>query len=289
MGIDLGFGDVARAGAEIVAARERSKSDKEIAGANIAQAQRTQEKGLQAYTGQGTDQYTTRTPEGGFATDYRPGSISEQQFVSDRDVRIPRANEAARNFEFNLNLPGARSVVAEEDAQRNKLYQMALNTQQGQMERAYGGVGGRGGGIENTGVAREIARAGGEFALKNQLMGGERGALELLGASNTQDLNTVKGLQDAFSRTSPTLTPPSGAPSFIAQTPIPGGAIQPTDLGIGSEAFANLLGTGINRSQSAAAQAAADRRSQEMIAALGERTLGDQQMKALLNKIDLAR
>jgi len=284
---DLGFGDVARAGAEVFSATERRKSDKEIADANIRQAQRTQEEGLQSYTGRGTDQVTARTPEGGFATDYRPGSIAEQQFVSDRDVRIPRANEAAQNFEFNLDLPGARSVVAEEDARRNKLYQMALNTQQGQIERAYGGVKGRGGGIENTGVAREIARAGGEFALKNQLMGGERGALELLGASNVQDLNTFKGFQDAFGRTSPTYTPPGGAASFIAQTPIPGGAIQPTNLGIGSEAFSNLLGTGINRRQSAIAQAEADRRSQEMIAALGERTIGDEQMKAILAKIDL--
>ena len=178
--IDLGFGDVARAGAEAFAATERRKSDKEIADANIAQAQRTQEKGLQSYTGRGTDQVTARTPEGGFATDYRPGSIAEQQFISDKNVRIPFSNEAAQNFNFNLDLPGARAIMADEDADRNELFRIALANQQLQAERAFGGPKGKGGGLENTAAAGEIARAGGEFALKNQLRGGERGALDLL-------------------------------------------------------------------------------------------------------------
>jgi hypothetical protein len=271
----LGIGDVARAGAEAFAATERRKSDKEIADANIAQAQRTQEKGLQSYTGRGTDQVTARTPEGGFATDYRRGSVSDLQNISDISDRIPFANEAAQNFNFNLDLPGARSIVAEEDADRNKLYQIALANQQLQAERAFGGPKGKGGGLENTAVAGEIARAGGEFALKNQLRGGERGALDLLEKSRLAQLNTQKAINETFGRTSPILTPPTGAANFIGQTPIPGGAIQPTNLGIGSEVLASLLGTGANRQQSLLAQAAADRRSQELIAAFEGRQIGN--------------
>jgi hypothetical protein len=272
----LGIGDVARAGAEAFAATERRKSDKEIADANIAAQLRSREQGLQAQTGRGTDQVVSRTPEGGFNIDYRRGSVSDIQNISDRDVRVPFSNEAAQNFNFNLDLPGARSIVAGEDADRNKLYQIALANQQLQAERAFGGPKGKGGGLENTAVAGEIARAGGEFALKNQLRGGERGALGLLEESRQAQLKTQRDINETFGRTSPILTPPGSVPAnIITQTPTPGGAIQPTNLGIGSEALAALLGTGANRQQSLLAQAEADRRSQELIAALRERTVGD--------------
>jgi hypothetical protein len=275
-GLDLGLGDVARAGADIVAARERTKSDQAIADKNIRQAKETQEKGLQAQTGFGTDQVVSRTPEDGFGIDYRRGSVSDLQNISDKNVRIPFSNEAAQNFNFNLDLPGARSIVADEDAGRNELFQIALANQQLQAERAFGGPKGKGGGLENTAVAGEIARAGGEFALKNQLRGGERGALKLLEESRLAQLNTQKAINETFGRTSPILTPPGSVPAnLIAQTPIPGGAIQPTDLGIGSEALAALLGTGVNRQQSLLAQAEADRRSQELIAAFEGRHVGD--------------
>jgi hypothetical protein len=272
----LGFGDVARAGAEAFAATERRKSDKEIADANIAAQLRSREQGLQAQTGKGTDQVVSRTPEGGFDIDYRRGSVSDIQNISDVSDRIPFANEAAQNFNFNLDLPGARSIVAGEDADRNELYRIALENQQKQATRAYGGPGGKGGGLENTAAAGEIARAGGEFALQNRLKGGERGALDLLSQSNLADLNTFKELQAAFGRTSPILTPPGGAAAnVVTQTPTPGGAIQPTNLGIGLESLAGLLGTGANRQQSILAQAEADRRAQELILALNQRTIGD--------------
>ena len=277
-GIDLGFGDVARAGAEALAATERRKSDKEIADANIDAQRRNQELGLQSLTGRGTDQVTSRTPEGGFDIGYKRGSVSDIQNISDIRDRIPFANEQARGFNFNLDLPGARAIVAKEDADRNRLFQIALANQQKQAERAYSGTGGRGGGLENTGVAGEIARAGGEFALKNALLGGERGALDLLEKSRMAQLNTQGLVDKTFGRTSPILTPPGGGgANVIAQTPPPGGAIQPTDLGISSEALANLLGTGINREQSIIAQAAADKRANDLIAALAlnKRTLGD--------------
>ena len=139
----LGIGDVARAGAEAFAATERRKSDKEIADANIAAQFRSREQGLQSYTGKGTDQVVSRTPAGGFDIDYRRGSVSDLQNISDISDRIPFANEAAQNFNFNLDLPGARSIVAGEDADRNKLYQIALANQQLQAERAFSGPKGK--------------------------------------------------------------------------------------------------------------------------------------------------
>jgi len=272
-GLDLGFGDVARAGAEAFAATERRKSDKEIADANIAAQFRSREQGLQSYTGKGTDQVVSRTPAGGFDIDYRRGSVSDLQNISDRNVRIPFSNEEAQNFNFNLNLPGARAIMADEDADRNKLYQIALANQQKQAKRAFSGPKGKGGGLENTAVAGEIARAGGEFALQNQLRGGERGALKLLEESRQAQLKTQRDINETFGRTSPILTPPPGPANVVTQTPTPGGAIQPTNLGIGSEALAALLGTGANRQRSLLAQAEADKRSQELIFAL--RHVGD--------------
>lgn len=246
-------------GADYLAARATNKSNQAIAAADRAAQRANQERGLRSLTGTTPTTATTLTPGGGYNVAFTgPAAIQAQGDIP----RATRVNELTGGFDFNLDLPGARTIVAEEDASKQQLYDTALNKQIAQMFRA-------GGGIQNTGVARSIADASGEFALKN-LLGGERSALDLFGKSNLADLSTLAQQIAINQPQAPTVTGPGGtAANVIAQTPPPQGAIDLSGAlpfsAIGN--IAKTLGAESDR-------AAADERFRKLLLSL--RTVGNQ-------------
>jgi hypothetical protein len=256
------FDAILGGGADYLAAQATNKANREIAAADRASQRANQERGLQSLTGTTPTTATTRTPGGGFDVSLTgPAKIQAQGDIP----RATKVNELTGGFDFNLDLPGARTIVAEEDASKQQLYDTALNKQLAQMFRA-------GGGMENTGVARSIADASGEFALKNRL-GGQRAALDLLGKSNLADLSTLQQQIAAQQPQAPTVSGPGGtAANVIAQSPPPQGAI---DLS-GALPF-SALGNITKTLGAEAAQADADERFKQLLLSL--RTVGNQPVR----------
>jgi hypothetical protein len=205
-----------------------SKAQQETSQADIAAAERAQEKAAQYYTGGNAFEQTTRTPEGGFQKTQpgAPDAVTARSELArgDADIRAPGVNALDRNFGFTLaGMPQARDVITQANLEGQAQYREGLDKIAMGRQRTGGGVHAPGGPYDlRTGdLIRQYAEA--------NPRGGELAAMELLRKSQLGDLAVKDAHKASLARQVPApgytggAGPGASAAQVLAQMPLPRG------------------------------------------------------------------
>ena len=203
-----------------------SKAQQDTSKANIAAAERAQDKALGSLTGGSAFRQTEQVGKGFQTT--QPGApdaaLSRSTLASGDIERSLGVNAADRNFAFTLpNMQSARDVITSENLRNQGQFQQGLDKIIKARTRS-------GGGIQTPGSQFEgaTAQAIGDYA-RSKPMGGEVASMDLYNKSRTGDIALKDALKASLARQVPApgfaagTGPGASASQVLAQMPLPRG------------------------------------------------------------------
>ena len=203
-----------------------SKAQQDTSKANIAAAERAQDKALGSLTGGSAFQQTEQVGKGFQTT--QPGApdaaLSRSTLASGDIERSLGVNAADRNFAFTLpNMQSARDVITSENLRNQGQFQQGLDKIIKARTRS-------GGGIQTPGSQFEgaTAQAIGDYA-RSKPMGGEVASMDLYNKSRMGDVALKDAIKASLARQVPApgftggAGPGASAAQVLAQMPLPRG------------------------------------------------------------------
>ena len=206
-------------------AKNTNKANIQANRESIADAQRSREESRNALTGTAGNVQTSRTPGGGFDTQFLKGSSGD--ILNRGDVgRAGAANAASTDFKFNLpNMSAAQGMVDRDNALAQSSFDDSFNKAMLRNTQA-GGQGGVGSASSNYApkLAGDLGRVADSLRLNR-----EQNALGLLQGSQEKDISNLQKQIQANASLAPAITGvgPSAA-QINAQIPL---AARTSDLG----------------------------------------------------------